>query len=150
MSHRRRVIIGRMNEQANAAPDVDDSERRGLWPSVGLVVAITAITWLAIAMVFGLGRAGISAFGGVGSGASGLLVWAALWIAMWAAITLTVGSGLAAAFRAWAALYPTFNRPAARATVMAAGPTTSAGDPIDEVKRLAIEEAEALLRRDRD
>jgi hypothetical protein len=172
-----------MYEDASARLSEEEAVRRGFWPSVGLAVAIAAITWLSIGAVFGLGQAGISALGGVGPGSSGLLVWAALWIAMWAATTLLVGSGLAAAFGAWKALYPTFDQSASRATVTAAVPSTTtapaapstltasaesvtpppaalpaelptpdaqAPDTLDEVKRLAIEEAEALLRRDRN
>ena len=178
-----------MYEDTNATLSEEEAVCRGFWPSVGLAAAIAAITWLSIGVVFGLGQAGISAFGGVGSGSSGLLVWAALWIAMWAATTLVVGSGLAAAFSAWVALYPSFSRTATGTTVTTATPspradsTTSATstlptapadeppsaappaaaspaglpaepvapglDALEEAKRLAIEEAEALLRRDR-
>ena len=63
---------------------------------------------------------------------------------MWAVFTLALGGGLVAAFRAWKALYPLFqprSRPVRPSTAMAAA------DPLDDVKRMAVEEAETLLRR---
>lgn len=133
-----------MSEQRRTAPDDPvEAPRHGLWPSVALTMGITAVTWLAIAFVFVLGYIGLAVFGDIGTGARGLTVWAVLWIAMWAAFTLALSGGLVAGFRAWKALYPLFQP--GRDTPAAA---EAAPESLDEVKRMAVEEAEALLRRD--
>ena len=119
--------------------DIVDPERAALTPSLVLATAITAIVWLAIALVLGLGRAGLGAAGGVGSGAEGLAVWVVLWIGMWAAITIAIGGGLVAGFRVWVALYPVVRDvPSSRAAAHGAA----------EERRSAVAEAEAVLRRD--
>ncbi len=131
-----------MSEQPlTAADDLVDADGRGFWPSVALTMGITAVTWLAIAFTFAIGYIGLAVFGDVGSGSRGLAIWAVVWIAMWAVFTLALSGGLITAFRAWKALYPLF-QPArtARAPVVA--------ESLDDVKRMAVEEVEALLRRD--
>ena len=131
-----------MSELSTSSENNIRDERRGLLPSVGLVVAIALISWLAIALVFGVGQAGLAAAGGVGPGARGLATWVALWIAMWAAVTLAVGGGLAAGVGAWRALYPWFRR----------APTPAAAARADEpaaARHPAVAEAEDVLRRTR-
>lgn len=137
-----------MVEQRVTADEPVEAERHGLWPSVALTAGITAVTWLSIAFIFVLGYIVLAVFGDIGSGARGLAVWAVLWIAMWAAFTLALGGGLVAAFRAWKALYPLFQP--ARSRPSHSGRAPVADETLDEVKRLAVEEAEALLRRDDD
>ena len=134
------MIPSAMSELSTSSGNNIRDERRGLLPSVGLVVAIALISWLAIALVFGVGQAGLAAAGGVGPGARGLATWVALWIAMWAAVTLAVGGGLAAGVGAWRALYPFFRR----APAAAAG----ADDPA-AARHAAVAEAEDVLSRTR-
>ena len=121
--------------------EIVDPERAALIPSLAFAMAITAIVWLAIAVVFGFGHAGLGVAGGVGSGVGGLAVWVVLWIGMWAAITIAIGGGLVAGFRAWVALYPA-DRGGSRSRSAADGAA-------DRERRSAVAEAEALLRRDR-
>jgi len=116
-----------------------ETARGRLWPSVALTMGITAVTWLSIAFIFVLGYIGFAVFGDIGSGARGLAIWAVLWIAMWAAFTIALCAGLVAAYRAWKALYPLF-QPTRRVR------QTAAVDSLGEVQRMAVEEAEALLR----
>jgi hypothetical protein len=144
-----------MNERHVTVEDrARDAEQCGVWPSITLTLGITAVTWIAIATVFALGYAAIALFGGVGGGISGLAVWVLIWIAMWAATTLAIGSGLAVAFRAWVALVaPLSRRDQPRRTGAPAGTSTDdsraedhSDDSVDRVKRMAVEEAEYLLR----
>ena len=128
-----------MPERMARATDVD-YERRAVLPSVTLVVVIALLCWAAIAAVFGVGRAGIDAAGGVGAGLAGLGAWAAIWVAMWAGITFALAAALLAGMRAWVVLYRLFARPAPRVVQPVA--LSSAGSD-------AIAEAEALLRRER-
>ncbi len=148
-----------MNERHVTAEDrARDAERRGVWPSITLTLGITAVTWIAIATVFALGYAAIASLGGVGGGISGLAIWVLIWVAMWAAITLAIGSGLAVVFRTWVALVVPRSRVApprrtdAPADVSAedsqaedAPAPDHAGEHVDRVKRMAVEEAEYLL-----
>jgi hypothetical protein len=139
-----RAIISAMSEQRTTAPEEPvESARQGLWPSVALTAGITAVTWLSIAFIFILGYIGFAVFGDIGSGARGLAIWAVLWIAMWAVFTLALGGGLVAAFRAWKAVYPLFQPRARQARPSTA---TAAAETLDDVKRMAVEEAEALLQ----
>ena len=134
-----------MSEQrTSVAYEPVQAARHGLWSSVALTAGITAVTWLSIALIFILGYIGFAVFGDIGSGARGLAIWAVLWIAMWAAFTLALGGGLVAAFRAWKTLYPLFQP---RPRQVRPSRAAVAAETLDDVKRMAVEEAEALLRR---
>lgn len=153
-----------MNERHVTVEDqARDAKQRGVWPSITLTLGITAVTWIAIATVFALGYAAIASLGGVGSGISGLAIWVLIWVAMWAAITLAIGSGLAFAFRTWIALVAPLSRPAPpRRTAAPVGASADdshvedghaqddAGEQVDRVKRMAVEEAEYLLSHKND
>jgi hypothetical protein len=121
-----------------------DDEAAGTRPAVLFAIGLGALVGGTAIAIFIGGSALISAFGGIGTGASGLLAAAGLWLAFWIGLSLGLAGGLAVGYRMWARV--------TRGTDGAGGAALD-GAPRDldaeirEEQAAAVREAEEFLHR---
>jgi Flp pilus assembly protein protease CpaA len=108
-------------------------EIEGFRPAVLLAIGLALITSSVAAAVLTIWLLSISAFGGFGDGAAGLIAAVLVWTGFWVGLSLGLAIGLMMGFRAWMALYPSAQRNAAAHQLRAE-------------HRAAIAEVEAVLR----
>jgi Flp pilus assembly protein protease CpaA len=132
------------SELPHRDPGRPDDDTAGTRPAMLFAAGLGGLVGGTSLAIFVGGSALISAFGGLGTGTSGLLAAALVWVAFWLGLSLGLAAGLLLGFRIWARLAPPRARSRAQRAKRAEERAAQAAARQEELA--AVRAAEALLQ----